>query len=662
MASLQSLPPEVLIFLTLEVKTLEKIFPLNINLLIKLDQFTRKSMKRNIQKPHLLTSGFQGPSMTLSWGRKFIFYSLGPTLLWILFWGSPSWAETPGRFDWLKPKVETGAKEREKIEKVWFAHREFLEEGNWKKSQEELEKIYQWKLDQGIRNHYAFALALVRESEQGARKGKSGGAPELLDYAEKMAPDFSQVAIARAKWLGSRILDSWENAPNAVLAWFQGVWLSFSNPEEALPQIVDLTLWILFSFLLTFVAFALSLFIRYYFLFIHDLKKLIRLKISFIPLAIFSLLFLLSPFFLGMGWMWVMALWVLVFWAYAGRTDHLVTIALLLLLLLIPTGIRFYSSLLLSFSGNGVPEILRANTGVWNGKLYQRMLAMNRSNPQDQDVLQAIGLMEKRMGKFKEAEQRFLQIAKLDPQSGAASNNLGNIYLVTNRLDQAVEAYRNAGRLEPFRAEAYYNLGQAYLLKHRKKEAEAEFQRARSLEPELISDHAGIFSRNPNRLVIDRTLSYSQVWHRILTPTPKRDRIAEGLWGILWGGVPWKYGEIALGSLFLLLGAVQLVFRMLSFIRNCDFPQIISLIVPGLGHLIRGNSWEGAFYLSLFILFLVRVFLWEGWLSNPMALNSTFSYPWMVIVGVLFLLFYVRVQYRMRQIRSQVGQADFRKP
>jgi len=619
-------------------------------------------MKRNIQNPYSLTSDFQGPRRTLSWGRKFIFYSLGPILFLILLWGSASWAERPGPLDRPEPKVETGAKDREKIEKVWFAHRQFLEEGNWKKSQEELEKVYQWKLDQGIRNHYAFALALVRESEQGAGKGMFGGAPELLNYAEKMAPDFSQVAIARAKWLGSRILDSRENAPKAVLAWIQGVWLSFYNPEEALPQIVDLSLWIFFCFLLTFLAFALSLFIRYYSLFVHDLKKLIRLKISSIPLAIFGLLFLLFPFFLGMGWMWVMALWVLFFWPYAGRTDHVVTIALLLLLLLIPTGIRFYSSVLLSFSGNGVPEIIRANTGVWNGELYQRMLAMNRLDSQDHDVLQAIGMMEKRMGKFKEAEQRFLQMAKLDPHSGAAFNNLGNIYLVTNRLDQALEAYRNAVRLEPFRAEAYYNLGQAYLLKHRKKEAEAEFQRARILEPELISDHAGISSRNPNRLVIDRTISHSQVWQRILTPTPERDRIAESLWGILWGGVPWEYGEIALGSLFFLLGAVHLVFRTLRFIQNCDFPQRISLIVPGVGHLIRGNSGEGAFYVSLFTLFLVQVFLWEGWLSNPMVLSSTFSYPRMVMVGVLFFLFYVRVQYRMRQIRSQTGQSDLRKP
>ncbi len=675
---------------------------------------TRKLIKGNIQGPHSLKLGFQGPRMNLSWGRKFIFYPLGIVLLWILFWGSPGWAETAAPSDVSGPGMESETKERGGLEKVWFAHRELLEKGDWEESQGEMEKIYQWKLDQGIRNHYSYSLALVRESQQGVEKGKYREAAELLNYAEKMAPDFSEVSTSRAGWMGSQISNSWENATKAVLTWFQGVWRSFSNQEEALPQIANLSLWILLSFLLTFVAFALSLFIRYYSFFAHHLKHLIRLEMNPIPLSVLSLLILFSPFLLGMGWMWTMTLWVLVFWMYAGRPERLVIIALLLLLLLLPAGIRFYSSAFFSLTGNGVPEILQANTGVWNGELYQKILAMNQMNPQDRDVLQAIGLMEKRMGKFSEAESRFLEMAKLDPRSGTAFNNLGNIYLVNSQLDQAMEAYRNAVRLEPSRGEAYYNLGQAYLLKLRMKEAEVEFQKAKSLQPQLISYYTSISSWNPNRLVIDRTIDPFQVWRRILTPTPERDQIARGLWGILWGGIPLEYGEIALGCLLAFLGGIYLVSQRLSVIRNCErcgklicsqctrsrvmgtqcvqclnvftanrsadpkvirkkraeaaryhswltsFPQRISLIVPGFGHLIRGNSKEGILHLFLFMLFVSRVFLWVDGLPNPMVLNHTLSFPWLVITGVLFLLFYSFVQYRMKQIRSQGGKFHFR--
>jgi tetratricopeptide (TPR) repeat protein len=319
------------------------------------------------------------------------------------------------------------------------------------------------------------------------------------------------------------------------------------------------------------------------------------------------------------------------------------------------------------------------------------------------------------MGKFREAEQRFLQMAQLDSRSGSALNNLGNIYLATNRLDQAMEAYRQAIQLEPSRDEAYYNLGQAYLMRLRMKEAEAEFEKAKSLAPRLTSYYTSIASRNFNRLVIDRTIDPVRVWQRIVAFPGERDRIAGALWGILFGGVPLEYGEMAIGALLLLLGMVHLVARQLPIIRHCDrcgqlicsrctrsrvmgtqcvqclhaftmnpsadpkvvkkkraeaaryqtwlasFPQRISRIIPGFGHLFRDRGKEGILYLFISMLFLTKVLLWVRQLPNPMALNPTLSYPWVLIMAVLFLLFYSFVQYRMKKVRIQGGKSHFRR-
>lgn len=645
--------------------------------------------------------------MSLSLERKFIHSSRGAVLFWVL-WVLPAWALSPGFPD------HGGAKEKGRIEQVWFAHRDFLEKGDWEKSKGELEKIYQWKLDRGIRNHYPYSLALTRESQQAATREKSVVA-ELLNYAEKMAPDFSGVSNTRAQWLWSQILSSGGNINDAVLAWFQGLWRSFYNLEEALPQITNLSLWILLSFLLTVGIFGLSLFIRYHSLFTHHLKHLVRVEMS--PTFWMSLTFLIlfSPFFLGLGWMWLVVWWILVFWVYQARTDRMVSVALLLTLLLLPSAIRIYSSLLSTLAANEVPQILRAGTGVWNEELYQRMLEMNRANPRDLDVLQAIGLMEKRMGKFAEAEERLREMAQSDSRSGSLLNNLGNIYLVTNRLDQAVEAYLKATRLDPYRSEAYYNLGQAYLLKLRMKEAAAEFEKAKSLSPQSVSYYTNISSRHPNRLVIDSTIDPSHVWRRILSPTPERNQMAQSLWSVLWGGVPQEYGEVTMGALFVFLGMVHLGSRWLSSIRYCEkcgnlicsrctrsrvmgtqclqclnafainpsadpeivkkkraavaryqswktfFPRRISLFLPGAGHVLRGHSREGILYLFIFILFLAQLVLWAGRLPNPMALNPALSLPGIFVLAVLFLLFYGLVQFRVKQIIAEGGKSHFRR-
>ena len=640
---------------------------------------------------------------------------IGVLLACLMLGGTPAWGQsrTPGPQP--APQGEIGLKNRAEAENAWFAHREYLKKGDWSKSQAELERIYQWKLDRGVRNDYPFSLALLRENEQAARAGLPEASAEILAYAGRMAPDFSQVEQERAYWSLTQIPRNWENATRAVLSWVRGVFLSYANPQEALPRLANISFWVLWAFLLTFAVFAFYLLFRHYFYFTHHLKHLIRLQMSPIPLMVLSLLFLFSPFFLGVGWMWLFALWIVVFWVYGGRSDRWGTVILLGLLLLLPSGVRLHSSLVLSLTGNGVPEIIQANYGTWTEELHEKLVALNRASPRDSEILLSLALVEKRMGRWKEAEQRTLQLAELDPQSAIGLNNLGNLFFLTNRLDQAVEAYQRAASLEPSRGEAYYNLGQAYLQKLRMREADTEFQRAQSLEPRKISYYASISSKNPNRMGIDRTVDFLPFWKRVFSPSPERDRIARNIWEILWQGIPLERGEMAMGGLFILLGLVHLASRRLSLIRSCErcgalicsrcarsrvignqcvqclnaftansagdpkvvrkkraevaryqarlnfFPQRISWFIPGVGHLMRGRSLEGILYLFLLILFVTRWIWWSGWIPDPLAVVGRLAIPWLAISGVLFVLFYLWVQYRMSRIHAQGGFSYFRR-
>jgi Flp pilus assembly protein TadD len=631
---------------------------------------------------------------------------LGDLPVWAQPRPSPLLPETP---------AQAGMRDREEVDRAWLAHREYLEKGDWSKSQGELEKVYQGNLDQGIRNDYAYSRVLLRESSQAPQRGMSMAKGELLAYADRMAPDYSEVLQTRAEWLLTQIPSNWENTLRVVSTWRKGVFLSFANQEEAFPRLANISFWILLSFILTFAVFAVSLLFRHYFYFTHHLKHLLRLDMSSIPLMALSFLFLFSPFFLGLGWMWLFVLWVLVFWIYGKRSDRVVTLVLLGLLLLLPLGIRFHSSLVFSLTGNGIPEILRANNGAWSEDLHRRLVNLDKIHPQDPDILLSLGLVEKRMGKWNEAEQRFLQLLQLDPRSAAGLNNLGNLFLLTGRPDQAAEAYQNAVRLDPSRGEPPYNLSQAYLLKLRMKEAQGEFQRAQRLEPQKISYHTSISSKNPNRLVMDWTIGPLQVWKRVWTPSPEGERTARGSWDILWNGIPLEYAEIAMAVLFALLGGIHLVSRRLSLIRSCErcgtllcsrctrsrvignqcvqclnaftansnadpqvvrkkraavaryqsrlnfLPQKLSWILPGVGHLMRGHTVEGILYLFVLILFLTRVIWWSGWIPNPLSPESSLGIPWLIIAVGLFIFFYLFVQYRMNRIRLQGGMTYLRR-
>jgi hypothetical protein len=346
--------------------------------------------------------------------------------------------------------------------------------------------------------------------------------------------------------------------------------------------------------------------------------------------------------------------------------------------------------------------------------LHRKLLALHQRDEKDPDLLHAVSLVEKRMGKFTEAEQHLRRWIELEGESSAAYNNLGNVYLATNRIGQAVEAYQKAIRLEEGRTEPYYNLGQAYLLNLLLNEAESEFRRAKELRPQLISFYTSIASRHPNRMTIDRTLEPAHLWKRLLGETPEKEGLAKGFWALLGLRYPLPREEIFGAAFLLLLGAVHWGGRRRPLLRRCErcgrlicsrcsrslvignqCPQCVqafsknpngdsqrlkekrlevaqhqlrelsiskwlSFLIPGAGHLHRGHTLEGVFYLACGSFFLVKALLWGRWLPNPLDLGVTSSAPWVGGAVFFFLLFYGWVQLRLAQILRREAKFYFR--
>ena len=438
----------------------------------------------------------------------------------------------------LLAALEAENKGKESPAKIWQSYRDFAQKGAWEESRNELEKLYQWKLNQGIRNHYSYAIALLRESEQLPKDAVEEIGPVLLGYTEKMAPDFSEVYYAQARWIWSRQSFALPQLARAAWYWVEGGVYSYANLEEAIPQYANLGYGLVFSLLLALSLYALSLAIRYYPFFHHHLRHFLNLDFHPLAQALLTGILLFLPFALGIGWLALFLSWLLVFWIYSTRGERTVSLALLVLVLFLPSAVRISSSFVSSLSEGGVPEIIRANNGVWSPDLHRQLLVLQQRQAEDPELLQAVSLVEKRMGKFNEAEQHLRRWIQLEGGSAAAHNNLGNVYLATNRVEQAMEAYQKAIRLDGARTESYYNLGQAYLLNLLLNEAESEFRRAKELRPQLITFYTSIASRHPNRMTIDRTLEPIRALEAALGGDPGAGKAGQRILGLLGSALP----------------------------------------------------------------------------------------------------------------------------
>jgi tetratricopeptide (TPR) repeat protein len=647
--------------------------------------------------------------------RKILPVLLGIGIFFLLGGGKTTLAQDSSPISpRLQGALEGEAKGKESPAKIWQAYREFVQKGAWNKCGNELEKLYQWKLNQGIRNHYFYAIALLRENEQLSQESGEEIGPVLLGYAKRMAPDFSEVYYAQAQWIWSHQPFSLTRFARAGWYWLEGGYYSYANIEESIPQYANLGYGVMFGFLLALGIYAAILAFRYYPFFHHHLRHLLNLNLHPTAQAVLGVVLLFLPFALGIGWLGLFLAWLLAFWVYQSRGERTVSLAVLILVLLLPSAVRISSSFVSSVTENGVPEIIRANNGIWSPELHRQLLILQQRQAEDPDLLQAVSLVEKRMGNFPEAEQHLRRWIQLEGKSAAAHNNLGNVYLATNRVDQAIEAYQKAIQLDSTRTESYYNLGQAYLLNLLLNEAESEFRRAKELRPQLISFYTSIASRHPNRMTIDRSLEPLQLWKRMLGERPEGERLEKAFWAFFGGRFPLPFGEVFGVAFLVLLGVIHWGGRRRPLIRRCErcgrlicsrcsrslvignqclqcvkafaknptgdsqplkekrlevarhqlrqfvLSRWLSFLLPGAGHIYRGHAKEGFVYLSIGSLFLVKAILWKGWIPNPLELAISSPVPWLVATFLLFLVFYGWVQFRLLQILRREGKFYFR--
>ncbi|MGF1455270.1 MAG: tetratricopeptide repeat protein [Alphaproteobacteria bacterium] len=131
---------------------------------------------------------------------------------------------------------------------------------------------------------------------------------------------------------------------------------------------------------------------------------------------------------------------------------------------------------------------LQAGRTAEAGTLLERILAVA---PEQPDALQLRGLLARRQGDPKGAEQWLRRSLKANPAQAHVLNNLGNVLKDTDRRAEAVAAYREAVRLKPDYADAWTNLGVALGALDRHREAEEAYGRALALTPKAPRALAG---------------------------------------------------------------------------------------------------------------------------------------------------------------------------
>lgn len=348
------------------------------------------------------------------------------------------------------------------------------------------EDLYEDQLNRGIRNSEPYSYLLIKQSKADNAKTKT-----ILKEALRYSPDLPAVYFELSKDSFSlrpeRLFESVDYMLLGIEAYKRNFWWLFMMTSSLLTSVI-------LSFIISMLILIIIRLPKDIPLLSHDIKE-VRTKVLLLLVLVFTVF---GPLYLLGGLLIIISF-------YLKKWDRIVVYLYLLFLLVSPW---VFNAVSMSFS-TPVSGELRAVVQVneSKGNTYALSLLKGKDNPVE---LFSYALALKREGRYYEAIDLYKKLIAVKPDP-RTYNNLANCYVAMNDLEQAKEFYKKSIELKPLPS-ALYNLSQAYRETLDFDKGEEYFIAAQSLDQNAVSRFWAIFSRNPNRLVIDESLPISTLW------------------------------------------------------------------------------------------------------------------------------------------------------
>jgi tetratricopeptide (TPR) repeat protein len=547
--------------------------------------------------------------------------------------------------------------------------------------------LYQSKLDQGIRNIPLLSLYAMRQAKESRETGRSDQALEWAALSVKFSPDLPDpyFELARALWsknllqIHKPFFELWKGL-KAHIRFFPTSLQFFYNSFYILAN----------ALLMTFIVFGIVILVKYLPLYFYDIRKNLSQEVSKLLITSLKIFLLFIPFFLRLDILWALLFYLILLWGFVTKRERQFVLFFFIVLVYLPFFLRFSSSFLDGSASDILFEINKANYEDWNRTTEQRLKQWLSTHPDDSDVTFTLGLIEKRQGRYTQAEEYYRKTIQVAPGFDQALSNLGNIYFSRKQTDLAVSAYQQAIDFNPHQAAYYYNLYRAYSQEtFLSGKIDRAFQKARSLDPQLVEYYTSIDTPpHPNRLVVDEVLSSQMLWNRFLNQFIGREGILFRMFKAWFEKVPSRIPFLApLLFLGFLVGMSKYARtrRYLTRCPMCGSPthrfylgntdqeyicfncyriyiqkeklhpkitqkkalqiqqfhkenfllgKVLSFFFTGFRDLWEDHCLKGLVSLFLFFIFVLRFVYWNGVLISPMA-RPVFS-PWNLILWVGF--------------------------
>lgn len=354
------------------------------------------------------------------------------------------------------------------------------------------DEYFESRLDQGLRTSEARSYALIEKA-----RANRADASALLHQAEKYSPDLPAVFFEMAK---TNFTFSYEG----VLASVNDAMMGFNAYSRNFLWALTFADNVYFSLLVSFFLCAIVIVglrtVNDFPLLGHELRESGTRALLLTGLVVLAAM---SPLLLVGGMMVLLGVSM-------RRMDKTVVIVFLVVLAGSPFFFRTATLLFNAFTSGQFRAVVEVNES--KGNLYA-LSALGEQQKRHERFSYALAL--KRTGRYDEAISIYRSLLQ-EQQDPKVYVNLGNCSVALNRPEEALAMYEKAIEIQPL-ASAYYNHSQVSRELLQFEKGDEYFKKALEIDRSAVSAYRDISGRNPNRIVVDETYSFRDLWEVLRT-------------------------------------------------------------------------------------------------------------------------------------------------
>jgi len=348
------------------------------------------------------------------------------------------------------------------------------------------EDFYNEQLNHGIRNSESYSYMLIQHAELNKVQAK-----DILERASQYSPDLpaTYFALSKASFEFSTegIFTTIDYLLKGIEAYKRNFWWSFTMAGSLFTSAVGSFICSVIIIILIRLPFDIPLLS-------HDLKEDSTRMLSLLALisAFISPLFFFGALLIIIG-------------QYMTKWNKLSVYIYCLFLLISPVLFSTVVMFLSASSAGTLKAIVQVNES--KGNRYA-LSVLKGSGDYDEQFSYALAL--KREGGYRDALNIYDSLIAKRP-TPEAYNNLANCYFILGDIETAQELYQRSTALQRFPSNLY-NLSVLSRETLNYEKGDEYFLAAQRLDREAVSGYRSIFSKNPNRFVIDEPLPRSVFW------------------------------------------------------------------------------------------------------------------------------------------------------